>query len=89
MRKVNALKLRQSFGKILKNLQKSDAPLLIEKGRKPVAVLISLKTFQERFVDLRERGRRDQLIAAARENAADVKADSLGVLRELRYGDDS
>lgn len=87
MEKVNALKLRQSFGKVLKNLQKNDAPLLIEKFREPVAVLISLKTFQERFVDLREKDRRDQLVAAARDNAATIKTGSLAVLRELRYGD--
>jgi PHD/YefM family antitoxin component YafN of YafNO toxin-antitoxin module len=86
MEKVNALKLRQSFGKILKNLQKGDAPLLIEKGRQPVAVLISIKTFNERFVDLREKDKRDALVALARDTAVDTETDSLTILRELRYG---
>jgi PHD/YefM family antitoxin component YafN of YafNO toxin-antitoxin module len=86
MKKVNALKIRQSFGKILKELQKEDEPLLIEKGRNPVAVLISLKTFQKRFLDYREKEKREQLLKLARDSSTPSRYSSLKVLRELRYG---
>ena len=51
MEKVNALALRQSLGRVLKNLSKSGRPILVEKGRKPAAVLISLDDYRKRFVD--------------------------------------
>lgn len=86
MNTVNALQVRQSFGKILKKLQKSDQPLLIEKGREPVAVLLSLKTFRERFVDYREMEKREAIFKMAQKSAVHAKEDSLKVLRELRYG---
>jgi PHD/YefM family antitoxin component YafN of YafNO toxin-antitoxin module len=84
--KVTALQIRQSLGKILKKLQASDEPILIEKGRKPVAVLISLKTFQERFVDYRELQKRRALLEQFRSAAVKAPVGSLEVLRELRYG---
>ena len=52
MKKTNALKLRQSLGAVLKELSKSGEPILIEKDRKPAAVLISLADYQQRFADL-------------------------------------
>jgi PHD/YefM family antitoxin component YafN of YafNO toxin-antitoxin module len=51
MKKVNALELRQSLGKVIATLQRTGEPILLEKARKPVGVLISLKDFQERFVE--------------------------------------
>jgi prevent-host-death family protein len=86
MEKVNALKIRQSLGKVLKELQKRDEPILIEKGRNPVAVLISIKAFKERFVDYREKEKREHILKMARESASQGTEDSLKVLRELRYG---
>ncbi len=86
MQKVNALKIRQSFGKILKDLEKTDEPLLIEKGRNPVAVLISLKTFKKRFLDYREKEKRDEILKLARDSSTSSRQNSLKVLRELRYG---
>lgn len=84
--KVNALQVRQSFGKILKKLVASDEPIIIEKGRRPVAVLISLKTFEERFIDRREKEKRDELLKRF-EKLSDVPArPTLEVIRELRYG---
>lgn len=84
--KVNALQIRQGFGKILKKLQATDEPIIVEKGREPVAVLISLKTFKERFVDYRELEKRKEILGAFKESAVDSSSDSLKVLRELRYG---
>lgn len=51
MKRVNALEPRQSLGKVVAGLQGGGEPILVEKGRKPVAVLISLRDFQERFVE--------------------------------------
>jgi prevent-host-death family protein len=83
---VNALKLRQSLGSVLKSLEKTGEPIIIEKNRRPVAVLISLKSFQERFIDLQEKRKREQLIQRYRQVAAESEQDSLKILRELRYG---
>ncbi len=84
--KVNALQLRQSLGKYLEKLQKTDEPLIIEKGRRPVAVLISLKVFRERFIDLREEQKRQEMLEAFRLSAVTPTEDSLVALRDVRYG---
>lgn len=51
MQKVNALELRHSLSKIVRRLKKTGEPILLEKGRKPAAVLISLEDFKTRFVE--------------------------------------
>lgn len=84
--KVTALQIRQSLGKILKRLNSLNEPIVIEKGREPVAVLLSLKTFRERFVDYREEQKREQLLKAFAEHAVRSGEDSLAALRTLRYG---
>jgi prevent-host-death family protein len=84
--KINALKLRQSFGAILEKLRKTGEPIIIEKGRVPVAVLISIETFNKRFIDLLEVSKRIELLKAFKENAVASKEDSLKIIRELRYG---
>ena len=86
--KVNALQVRQSLGKILDHLKLVDEPIVIEKGREPVAVLISLKMFRERFVDYREEQKRYLLLERFRCAGAVPAVDSLEALRELRYGAD-
>lgn len=86
--KVTALQIRQSLGKILKRLNALDEPIVIEKGRRPVAVLLSLKTFHERFIDYREEEKRAQIVKAFEDHAVRAERDSLETLRELRYGPD-
>ena len=86
MYKVSALQIRQGFGKILKKLQQINDPILIEKGRLPVAVLISLKTFKERFIDYADQKKKEDLLKRFEACATPGKEDSLQVLRELRYG---
>jgi PHD/YefM family antitoxin component YafN of YafNO toxin-antitoxin module len=86
--KVNALQVRQSLGRILEKLKKTDEPIIIEKGREPVAVLISLRVFKERFIDYREEQKRLELLEAFRRSAVKPSVDSLAVLRKLRYGSD-
>lgn len=84
--KVNALQIRQSFGRILKQLQKLGEPIVIEKNREPVAVLISFEIFKQRFLDYREEEKRNELLAAFGKNPAKSSKNSLTLLRELRYG---
>ena len=50
MKRVNALTLRQSLGAVLDDLDAGE-PILVEKARRPRAVLISLEDYRERFVD--------------------------------------
>lgn len=84
--KTNALQLRQSLGKILKKLAASKEPIIIEKNREPVAVLISYKTFKERFIDYQEQKKIKELLQAFEDELTPAAVSSLEVLRELRYG---
>jgi len=63
MKKTNALKLRQSLGKILKELNRDGEPILVEKDRRPAAVLISLEDYQKRFADKEADALRDEIVA--------------------------
>ncbi len=86
MREVTALQLRQSLGKVISRLMRTGEPVLLKKGREPVGVLISLKDFEERFVDKAAHERRlgimDAIEALARDSSDDVS--SAQALRELR-----
>ena len=86
MKKINSLKLRQSLSSILATLAKSGEPILLEKNRKPAAVIISLKDFQERFVELELSRQRKECIDAIRSLArpAAVKESSEDLLHEIR-----
>lgn len=86
MRKVNALQLRQSLGKVVDALLRTGEPILLEKGRRPVAVLISLRDFQERFVEKAAAEARDRIVQEMDE-LAKASADpspAVEILRELR-----
>jgi prevent-host-death family protein len=86
MRNVNALEIRNHLGALLDDLEKTGEPVIVSKGRKPRAVLISVRDFQRRFVDRQTEERRkeliDRVLAARAERSGD--ADSLTVLRALR-----
>ena len=86
MQKVNALQLRQSLGKILAKMQETGEPILLEKGRRPVAVLISIEEYQKRFVDFEADQRRRELVEKIR--SADLPLpegkSSLDLIREIR-----
>jgi prevent-host-death family protein len=62
MKTVNALKLRQQLGSVLRSLQESGQPVLIERNSKPAAVLISLDDYQKRFVDREADEKRKQMV---------------------------
>ncbi len=85
---VNALQLRQSLGKVLRALEKDGRPILVERSRRPSAVLISLKDYNERFVD---RAADEQRRAIARRIEelrfrAPPGKTTLDILRSLRDG---
>ena len=86
MQKTNALKLRQNLGAIIDRLRRSGEPILVEKGRQPVAVLISLGDYEKRFVDVAADLKRRELVEKIRK--ADIKLppgkSSLDIVRELR-----
>jgi prevent-host-death family protein len=62
MKTVNALKLRQQLGSVLRSMEKSGQPVLIERNSKPAAVLISLDDYQKRFVDREADEKRKQMV---------------------------
>jgi prevent-host-death family protein len=86
MEKVNALELRQSLGRVLTRLAKTGKPILVEKDRKPAAVLISLEDYRTRFVDVEADRRRAELVERIKQ--ANFRTPegrtSLDLLRELR-----
>ena len=86
MKTVNALKLRNNLGSILEQLKKSGEPILVSKGRKIQAVLITPEQFQKRFLDFQAAEEKKKLletIKGLRENNLE-KVSSLEVLLELR-----
>ncbi|MFA5787434.1 MAG: type II toxin-antitoxin system Phd/YefM family antitoxin [Actinomycetota bacterium] len=86
MRRLSALQLRQSLGKAIEALQRDGEPILLERGRKPVAVLISLRDFQERFAEKAAAEARDRVLQEM-DALATSSVDAtpvIDVLRELR-----
>jgi prevent-host-death family protein len=88
MEKVSALELRQSLGRVLQRLEKNGFPILIEKDRKPAAVIISLEDFRKRFVDVEADQLRREMVG--RIKRAGVRTPkgvaTLDLVRELRGG---
>lgn len=86
MRRVNALEMRQSLGRVLDGLQRDGEPVLLERGRKPAAVLISLKDFRERFVEVAAAEERELLFDRIDSMArpSEDPTPTVQLLRELR-----
>jgi len=86
VRTVNALKIRNNLGEVLDLLNNTGEPILVNKGRKLRAVLITPEQFKRRFLDYQAEERKRQLF----ETIKGLRDDSLGkkgsveVLRELR-----
>jgi len=85
--RVTALELRNRLGRILDRMDRDQQPVIIEKGRKPRAVLVPLALYRERFLDLQEKALRDELVREIRESAPPAIRDTVAELRRLRYGD--
>jgi len=89
MKTINALAVRNNLGKILQELEETQEPVLVSKGRKIRAVLISVEDFQRRFVDKQADEQRKNLLKKIQELKAPRcgALDSLEILRDIRgYG---
>ena len=86
MHMVNALKIRNHLGEVLDLLEKEGGPILVSKGRRIRAVLITPEDFRTRFVDRQAEEERRRLMERIEEVRAPRVGDapSLDVLRELR-----
>ncbi|MFM8409725.1 MAG: type II toxin-antitoxin system Phd/YefM family antitoxin [Alphaproteobacteria bacterium] len=86
MEKVNALELRQSLGRLLQRLAKDGSPILLEKDRKPAAVIISLEDYRKRFVDVDADERRREMVERIKSARLTTPkgVSSLDLLREVR-----
>ncbi len=86
MKKVNALKVRNRLGEVLDELERDGEPILVSKGRRVRAVLITPQDFEARFLDRQaEEARRRMLARMDQVRAGRVgDADSVEVLRGLR-----
>ncbi|MFQ5739906.1 MAG: type II toxin-antitoxin system Phd/YefM family antitoxin [Acidobacteriota bacterium] len=89
METVNALKVRNHLGEVLDRLEKTGQPILISKGRKIRAVLVTVEEFEKRFLDVRaaeEKQRFLEKLLTLRSRKS-VQEESLTLLRSLRgYG---
>jgi prevent-host-death family protein len=86
MKTVNALRLRQQLGSVLRALQESGRPILIERNSKPAAVLISLEDYQKRFVDREADEKRKEMVETILKTRLRLPAgkSTLDLLREGR-----
>jgi PHD/YefM family antitoxin component YafN of YafNO toxin-antitoxin module len=86
MEKVNALKLRNNLGEILDRLSTKGDPILISKGRKIRAVLVTPEDFERRFLDVKAQEEKDRLLELFKSLRKRKKesSPSLKVLRQLR-----
>ena len=86
MKEVTALALRNRLGEILDQLKKTGEPVLVSKGRKARAVMITPEQFEQRFLVYQAEEKKRELLAKvkASRSARIGPKTSLEVLRELR-----
>jgi PHD/YefM family antitoxin component YafN of YafNO toxin-antitoxin module len=87
MKKVNALTVRNKFGQVLEMLDSEHEPILISKGKKLRAVLISYEDFQLRFIDKQAEEEKQVFLNQAstwRDRAGRQTADPIETLRTFR-----
>ncbi len=86
MKTVNALTVRNNLGRVLQELEEKREPILVSKGRRIRAVLITPEDFQRRFVDRLAEERKQDWIRKLDELRAPRLGDAstIDVLRELR-----
>ena len=86
MHQVNALTIRNRLGEVLDQLEADGRPILISRGRKVRAVLVSLEDFHKRFVDVQAEEEKERFLERVRDlkgkKAEDL--DSVRLLRQLR-----
>jgi antitoxin (DNA-binding transcriptional repressor) of toxin-antitoxin stability system len=86
MEQVNALKLRNNLGERLDRLRDKGEPILVSKGRKIRAVLVTPEQFEKRFLDWQAEEHRKRFLekVAQLKKKKKSRLDSLAVLRQLR-----
>lgn len=86
MKQVNALKIRNNLGKILDQLNETGEPILVSKGRKLRAVLVTPEDFEKRFLDYRIKEDKKQLLNSMLTLRKKKKEpmESIEILRQLR-----
>jgi PHD/YefM family antitoxin component YafN of YafNO toxin-antitoxin module len=83
---VNALTVRNKLGEILNRLEETGEPVVISKGRKVRAVLVTPEQFEKRFLDWQAEEKKQNLLKSIRTLRKPGKGeeDSLTALRRLR-----
>ena len=86
MEQVNALKMRNNLGKILDQLNETGEPILVSKGRKLRAVLVTPEDFEKRFLDYRIKEDKKKLLNSMLTLRKKKKEpmESIELLRRLR-----
>ncbi len=86
MEEVNALKLRNNLGEILDRLRDKGEPILVSKGRKLRAVLVTPEQFEKRFLDYQTQEDKERLLNSLKRlrKRKQGKQNSLSLLRKLR-----
>jgi len=86
MEEVNALKIRNNLGEILDRLNEKGEPILISKGRKIRAVLVTPEQFKKRFLDWQAQEEKKRLLDSIKSLRKGRKENlnSMTVLRQLR-----
>jgi len=87
MKTINALAVRKELGAVLDSLAAGGEPVLVTRDREPVAALVPIAIFKQRFVDYLANDALEKAMAelAALQTAAQG-GDSLEELRALREG---
>lgn len=86
METVNALKVRNNLGEILDRLNATGEPILVSKGRKIRAVLVTPDQFEKRFLDWQAKKERERFldtVNSLKKNKIE-DLDSVAMLRRLR-----
>jgi antitoxin (DNA-binding transcriptional repressor) of toxin-antitoxin stability system len=87
MKTINALAVRKGLGAVLDALEKGGDPVLVTRDREPVAALVPIATFRQRFVDYVAGDALERAMTQLRDlQTASVGRDSLLELRALRKG---
>jgi PHD/YefM family antitoxin component YafN of YafNO toxin-antitoxin module len=86
MEEVNALKVRNNLGEILDRLNATGEPILISKGRKIRAVLVTPEQFEKRFLDWQAKKEKELFLNSLKNLKRKKREDSssIAILRRLR-----
>lgn len=86
METVEAVELRRRLDTLLERLERNGAPVLVCRRQKPVAALVSLEAYRERFPDAGAHAQRHEAVARLRQLAFEPPpaGTALDLLRALR-----